>query len=153
VLRGWSVGALSKPPNVNNSAKLIEEPAHANASGITKYTPVSLRLEPGKYHFDTEQEILSTNRHLLQGWMDLADVRWDRATKTLQGTARVIGGDPFHIAIANNGAKPSGGDVDLQPHPADGLRTLVLTAAETTDVQWSVKCEWRKTSATVAACL
>ena len=87
-------------------------------------------------------QVISTNRHLLQGWVDLADVTWDAATKTLGGTACVIGGEPFHIAIAHNGAKPataSGGDAQLQAHPAEGLGTLVLTAKETTEVKWSVR--------------
>jgi hypothetical protein len=70
-------------------------------------------------------------------------VKWDTSTQTLSGTAHVIGGDPFHIAIAHNGAKPSsasatGGGAELKAHPANGLGTLVLTARETTDVKWTV---------------
>jgi hypothetical protein len=89
-------------------------------------------------------QVVSTNRHLLQGWVDLTDVTWNAATQTLSGTARVIGGEPFHIAIAHNGAKPAtasatGGGSELKAHPANGLGTLVLTAKETTDVKWSVK--------------
>ena len=64
VLCGWSVGAISKLPNVNNSARLVEEADHANACGMTRYTPVALRLEPDKYHDDTEQ-----------GWWDDAHFR------------------------------------------------------------------------------
>ena len=64
VLCGWSVSHISKLPNVNNSAKLIGELEHANKCGLTKYTKVSLRLEPDKYHRDTEQ-----------GWWDDAHMR------------------------------------------------------------------------------
>jgi hypothetical protein len=73
-------------------------------------------------------------------------VTWDAATQTLSGTARVIGGEPFHIAIAHNGATPApaaastaGGTTHLVSHPATGLGTLVLTAEKTTAVKWSVK--------------
>lgn len=77
VLCGWSVGALSKLPNVNNSPKLIEELGHATKSGITKYTPVSLRFEPDKYHFDTEQgwwddERFRQYKHLLEPYDTMA---------------------------------------------------------------------------------
>lgn len=91
-------------------------------------------------------QVLSTDRHLLQGCLDLADVKWHAATKTLSGIAKVIGGDPFRIAIAHNGAKTatstaSGGDAQLQAQPVKDLGTLVLTSKETTDVEWSVKYE------------
>lgn len=85
-------------------------------------------------------QVVSTNRHLLQGWIDLADVTWDPATKTLSGTAHVIGGDPFHITIAHNGLKPAASP-GLKTHPVEGLSTLVLTSNENADVKWSVKYE------------
>jgi hypothetical protein len=91
-------------------------------------------------------QVISTDRHILQGWVDLADVRWDAETKTLSGTAHVIGGDPFKIVIANNGAKPltaeaTGGSAKLGAHPAKGLSTLTLSAAANADVKWSLKYE------------
>jgi hypothetical protein len=64
VLCGWSVGHISKLPNVNTSDKLIGELQSANKCGLTKYTKAALRLEPDKYHFDTEQ-----------GWWDDAHMR------------------------------------------------------------------------------
>ena len=91
-------------------------------------------------------QVISTDRHLLQGWVDLADVRWDAETKTLSGIAHVIGGDPFKIIIANNGAKPlkaeaTGGSCELGAHPSDGLGSLTLSAAANADVKWSLKYE------------
>jgi hypothetical protein len=64
----------------------------------------------------------------------------------LSGTAHVIGGDPFKIAIAHNGAKPAkaqatGGDANLEAHAAPGLGSLVLTAKETADVKWAIQYE------------
>ena len=61
---GWSVSAMSKLPEINNSVKLVGELDHANRCGLTRYTKVSLRLEPDKYHFDT-----------VQGWWDDARMR------------------------------------------------------------------------------
>jgi hypothetical protein len=82
-------------------------------------------------------QVVSTNRHLLQGWVDLADVTWNATTKTLSGTARVIGGEPFHITIAHNGLKPDTAS-ELKAHPSNDLGLLVLTAGQTTDMKWSV---------------
>jgi hypothetical protein len=91
-------------------------------------------------------QVVSTDRHILQGWVDLTDIRWDSASKTLSGTAHIIGGDPFKISIAHNGAKPleaqaSGGDAKLEPHAAPGLGALVLTAKQNTDIKWALRYE------------
>ena len=91
-------------------------------------------------------QVISTSRHLLQGWVDLADVRWDAETKTLSGTALVIGGDPFKIVVANNDAEATGADArgakcELTRHPVDGLTCLTLSAAENADVPWELTCK------------
>ncbi|HKK19411.1 MAG TPA: hypothetical protein VJ952_12095, partial [Opitutales bacterium] len=90
-------------------------------------------------------QVLSTDRHLLQGWVDLENVGWDAATKTLKGTAKMIGGETFRIVLAGNGTKLNEISVDrgqakLEPHPAsDDLHVLTIDASETTDVRWSVR--------------
>lgn len=90
-------------------------------------------------------QVLSTDRHLLQGWVDLADVRWDEADGTLGGTARVIGGEPFRIVIACNGEDLAGIEVDagkatLTPHPAGGdLQTICLENPESREIRWKVR--------------
>lgn len=78
VLCGWSVSNISKLPNINNSAKLVEEAEFAQASGMTKYTPVMNRLEPDKYHLDTEQgwwddEHFRQYKHLVAPYETLAE--------------------------------------------------------------------------------
>ncbi|HKK19096.1 MAG TPA: hypothetical protein VJ952_10490, partial [Opitutales bacterium] len=55
VLCGWSVGNISKLPDINNSAKLVQEAEHAQAVGMTKYTTPMNRVEPDKYHLDSQQ--------------------------------------------------------------------------------------------------
>jgi len=91
-------------------------------------------------------QVVSTDRHVLQGWVDLTDVNWNATSKTLSGTARVIGGDPFKISVVHSGAKPlkaqaTGGDAKLDAHSAQGLGALVLTAKETADVKWAIQYE------------
>ncbi len=89
-------------------------------------------------------QVLSTNRHVLQGWVEMKDVRWDQETHTLSGTASVIGGEAFKIVVANNGSKPvkleiEGGKAELAPHPVDGLNRLILSTDANADVKWKVK--------------
>ena len=91
-------------------------------------------------------QVISTDRHILQGWVDLKDICWDVETKTLSGTAHVIGGEPLKIFVANNGAKLSsatkpGGGFKLGVHPADDLSTLTLYSDSNADVKWSLKYE------------
>ncbi len=92
-------------------------------------------------------QVLSTDRHVLQGWVDLSEVKWDAAGKKLSGVAKVIGGEPFRIVLATNGHKPArarvaDAEVRLAKHPAgDGFTTLVIQRKETGDTRWSVEFE------------
>jgi len=91
-------------------------------------------------------QVISTNRHVFQGWVDLADVRWDTDTRTLNGTAHVIGGEPFKIVVAENGvrtleAAAKGARSELKPHPVAGLSSLILSAPANIDVEWKLKYE------------
>jgi len=91
-------------------------------------------------------QVISTDRHILQGWVELKGVRWNAKTNTLSGTASVIGGEPFKIVIANNEARPlksgaKGGKSELTPHPVAGLSCLTLSADANTDVTWTLKYE------------
>ncbi len=88
-------------------------------------------------------QVISTSRHLLQGWVDLADVRWDAESRTLNGTARVIGGEPFKVVVANNGAKISGVEAkgashELSAQP-DDLTCLTVSTPDNGDVSWELK--------------
>jgi hypothetical protein len=90
-------------------------------------------------------QVLSTSRHVLQGWVDLSNVKWDAVTRQLTGTAKVIGGEPFRIVLAGNGFKPAGaqmatGRAHLDTHPSGAdYATLVLENNTTSDAAWSVK--------------
>ena len=93
----------------------------------------------------TVPQVLSTSRHILQGWVDLHEVKWDAAPKQLTGTAKVIGGEPMRIALACNGFKPNHansatGQARLDSHPGGaGYATVVLESPATGDAAWCVK--------------
>jgi len=90
-------------------------------------------------------QVLSTDRHLLQGWVDLKDVHWDAGKKSLHGSAKVIGGETFRIVLAGNGlnltsVQVDSGSASLSPHLASAdLRVLAIRSPETADVKWSVR--------------
>ena len=88
-------------------------------------------------------QVLSTNRHLLQGWVELSDVHWDAAGRRLTGKANVIGGEPLKIVLANNGLKPAtatGDGAKLESHPAGSdLAVLVIDCPENGQVSWGVE--------------
>jgi len=91
-------------------------------------------------------QVISTNRHVLQGWVELKDMMWDEEKRTLSGSASVIGGEPFKIVVANNGAKTlkaeaKRGKLQLTPHAANGLSCLTLSTDANTEVKWKLKYE------------
>ena len=95
-----------------------------------------------------EPQVLSTNRHVLQGWVDLPNVKWNAAGNALTGEAKVIGGEAFQVVLACNGRKPLlataiGSEASLKAHPAGpGLATVVLERATNgPDITWKVEFE------------
>jgi hypothetical protein len=90
-------------------------------------------------------QVVSTDRHLLQGWVDLEDVQWNAETKELSGVAKVIGGEAFKIVLATNGVAITSVKVDqgkavVETHPdSKDLRVLVIESPETTDVKWGIQ--------------
>ena len=77
-------------------------------------------------------QVISTNRHITQGLLDLSDVKWNGST--LSGKAKVVAGDPFEIVIALNGHRPD----TLKPTPDGRLATLRLERPADETVEWSV---------------
>ena len=51
-------------------------------------------------------QVLSSDRHIMQGMVELSNLAWDAETKRLSGTAELVGGEPMNIVLANNGFKP-----------------------------------------------
>lgn len=48
-------------------------------------------------------QVLSTSRHITQGVIDLVEEKWDESTRTLSGTSRIVGADPYELRIAAGG--------------------------------------------------
>ncbi|NNM30071.1 MAG: hypothetical protein HKO57_11150 [Akkermansiaceae bacterium] len=124
----WSDSYLGRLPGTARLGRELE-PGHCAMISVRKA--------------EAHPQVLSTNRHVLQGWVELEDVRWDPASRTLGGTASVIGGEPFQIVVAGNGAQAlkleaNGAKAELTEHPAPGLSRLPLSAPAHTEVEWSL---------------
>jgi len=89
-------------------------------------------------------QVISTNRHILQGWLDTKDVKWTPQNKTLSGIASVIMNEPFKIVIASNTWKEKKVEVDGAivemkdyPHHAN-LKVITIQSTKSKDVKWTV---------------
>jgi hypothetical protein len=75
-------------------------------------------LRPGEarmmsvHEVESNPQVISTDRHLMQGYADLLGVKWDPQTKILNGVCNVVGGEPYRAIIATNGSLPSEVSID-----------------------------------------
>ena len=51
-------------------------------------------------------QVISTNRHMMQGMVECHDIKWDSKAKTLSGRVDVVGGEDFVLTVACNGFVP-----------------------------------------------
>jgi hypothetical protein len=113
-------------------------------SGKDKLTQ---ELRPGEARMmsvravENHPQILSTDRHLLQGYVELSDIKWDASTKTLTGKAQLVENEPMTIVVAANGFR--GLSVDAATIAAsfsekNGLLYLVLTDDKGGQAEWTV---------------
>jgi len=92
-------------------------------------------------------QVLSTSRHVLQGWVELSDVKWDPANRRLTGKADLVGGEPMKIVLANNGLKPvkataAAGTARIESSAAGGdIAVLMLDRPDHGQVAWQMDYE------------
>lgn len=90
-------------------------------------------------------QYLSTNRHLMQGYLDMKACDWNAEKKALQGRSQVVEGEPYEVIIAGNGLTPDKatspqGQADIQPLAgAQGLYKLTLSAPKGGEVSWNLR--------------
>jgi hypothetical protein len=95
-------------------------------------------------------QFISTDRHIMQGYIDLKNVEWDGQKEVLSGTASVIADDPYTIVIALNGSKPAScssdiGQCALEELPGqNNLVKLRLSSNDNAEIDWRLKCKYRE---------
>lgn len=85
--------------------------------------------------------IISTNRHISQGGVDLVNVAWNAQTKTLSGASKVVSGDPYIITLY----LPTGATVQSAKFGTtaatiganNGAATIEYTPSANDTVEWS----------------
>lgn len=93
---------------------------------------------------ENHPQFISTNRHIMQGYLDLKDCRWKEDSKALTGTSSVVSGDPYKVVIATNGrklrsCKAPGAKISMKIiDKTHQLVELTLICPQTKDIQWKV---------------
>jgi hypothetical protein len=96
-------------------------------------------------------QLISTSRHITQGWVDLKSLSCDDAAKTCAGTSRVIRDDPYELhfvfppesnfAVRNVTAQSDAGDLHVKVANHQGWATVRIDCRETTEIKWEVSFE------------
>ncbi len=83
--------------------------------------------------------------HILQGWMDIKELKWDDKKKALSGKACVVAGEPFKIVFANNNWKllsklAPGFSIQKTKHPSGdkNLDVIVIGSKENSEVPFTI---------------
>ncbi len=108
-------------------------------------------LRPGEarmlsvHRAETRPQFLSTNRHLMQGFVDLlGGPQWDARRRTLAGISKLVGGETYQVVLAGNGyransASATGAAATIEPLAGvAGLFRLSLRSPRTAEVFWTV---------------
>lgn len=93
---------------------------------------------------EKEPQLIATNRHIFQGWMDTKDVVWK--SNKLTGKSSVVVGEPYRMVIALNGKKgiksasAEDAKIIIKDHPAGaGYKIIELNSPDTREVSWQVQ--------------
>lgn len=78
---------------------------------------------------EAHPQVLSTNRHIMQGMMECHDIRWSGKANVLSGKVDVVGGEEFVLVLAGNGRKVTGCEGAEVRSRDGGLIELVFNAA------------------------
>ena len=92
-------------------------------------------------------QLISTSRHITQGWVDLVDLKFDPEELQYDGKSRVIADDPYELYFAYPSdknfvvadVKLRGVDVEVENH--QGWSVVRIKSNKTKVVKWSVKFE------------
>ncbi len=88
-------------------------------------------------------QVLSTDRHVMQGYLDLVKEEWSEKGQTLTGVSKIVGGDPYTVTLALNGHSLKevickDKRVKIQTSASkDGLVEFSLTAPENATAEWT----------------
>ncbi len=96
-------------------------------------------------------QLVSTNRHITQGWIDLVQLESEPDGLSFRGESRVIKNDPYELhfvfprgtnfAIKSAKARSSAGSVSSRQTNHQGWATVTIDSDTTAEVDWEVTFE------------
>ncbi len=111
-------------------------------------------LRPGEarmlsvHEVEGHPQFISSNRHLLQGYLEMARYpEWNARRHTLSGAANVVEGETLEIVLASNGrravsASAKQGQARIEPFPGnEGLSVLKIESPKNATIEWTVTYE------------
>lgn len=111
---------------------------------------LSQQLRPGEARMisihaaQDHPQFISTNRHIMQGTVDMVQTEWLPGRNMLRGISRITGGDPYVIAVATNGYSPQSTQVNdpntsvTLEHDGNDLARLIIQRNDNGIVEWTV---------------
>ncbi|KIO75200.1 hypothetical protein TH53_21985 [Pedobacter lusitanus] len=109
------------------------------------------QLRPGEIRMmsvhakENHPQFIATNRHIMQGYLDLKDCIWNSKKKTLKGVSDVIKDDTYKVIIATNGYQISTCNVSAGKYKVkmiegnSGIAELIINTTKNATVNWEVK--------------
>ncbi|MFP4488154.1 MAG: alpha-galactosidase [Bacteroidales bacterium] len=95
-------------------------------------------------------QLVSTNRHITQGWVDLEEMEYDDETKKYSGVSNIIKDDPYQLHFAfprgeyykvSEVKVRKGGRVRTSITNHQGWSTVTIYPSKTTAIEWDVSFE------------
>lgn len=116
--------------------------------GLTvNVSPASVRVLTLQVQEDHPQ-LVSTSRHLTQGWIDLVAQRYNATNNSYQGKSKVIKNDPYELRFAfprnqnfvikSAAARSAAGSLPVRISNHQGWATVEFNSPRTTEVSWNV---------------
>lgn len=91
-----------------------------------------------------EPQLISTSRHLTQGWVDLLEQSYSAKTNSYRGRSKVIKDDPYQLRFVFPRGKnfaikeASAGELPVKINNHQGWATIEFTSPRTTELAWNV---------------
>lgn len=96
-------------------------------------------------------QLISTNRHITQGWVDLAELKYDSDARVYSGRSHVIKNDPYELrfvfprdhnfAVKSVAARTGTAKLPMTFANHQGWATVKIQSRLTADVSWQVQFE------------
>jgi hypothetical protein len=115
---------------------------------IVETAPTSCRvltLLPSNHRI----QLISTSRHMTQGWVDLAELKVNSAGDTFAGKSKVVKNDPYQLSFAfprgtnylvkRVAARGRSGKLPVKISNHQGWSAVELTSPQTGEVNWEVQ--------------